>query len=108
MDECIAVLAENKEQPTDTLLIHLVKLQAIIEKIGQAPWHEECGNTIGSVRAPPTFYLKALQAQLQDIKAKIPPDIQGNRKKLFETVLPDFTYRCFYRCLTIASLQHRA
>ena len=104
MDECIAVLAENKEQPTDTLLIHLVKLQLIIERIGQAPWHEECGNTTGSVRAPPTFYLKALQAQLKDCKANIPPDVQGNRKKLSETIIPDFTYRCSYRCLTLADL----
>lgn len=104
MDECIAVLAEEKEQPTDTLLIHLVKSQIIIEKIGQAPWHEECGSITGSVRAPPTFYLKALQAQLQDCKANVPPDIQGNRKKLSETVLSDFTYRCSYRRVTLAAL----
>lgn len=104
MDECIAVLAANKEQSTDTLLIHLVKLQLIVEKIGQAPWHEGCEDATGSVRAPPTFYLKALQAQLQDYRANIPPDIQGNRKKLSETILPGITYRYSHRCPTFASL----
>lgn len=92
MDECIAVLAEKKEQSTDTLLIYLVKLQLIVEKIAQAPWHEGCEDAIDSVRAPPTFYLKALQAQLQDCKANIPPEIQGNRKNISGTILPDTTH----------------
>ena len=103
MDECIAVLAEKKEQSTDTLLIYLVKLQLMVEKIGQAPWHEGCEDATSSVRAPPTFYLKALQAQLQDYKANIPPEIQGNRKKLSETIKPDTPHRCAYRRPTFAS-----
>lgn len=93
MDECIAVLAENKEQPTDVLLIHLVKLQLLVEKVGQAPWYEGYGDATGSTVAPPTFYLKALQAQLQNLKEKIPPDIQRNGKKLSEIVRPDATYK---------------
>lgn len=78
LDECLAVLAENKEHPTDLLLVHLVKLQLLAEKVSQAPWHEGHGDAIGPTRAPPIFYLKALQAQLQDFKANISPEIRRN------------------------------
>lgn len=70
------MLAENKEHPTDLLLIHLVKSQLLAEKVSQAPWHEGHGDATGPTRAPPIFYLKALQAQLQDLKANISPEIQ--------------------------------
>lgn len=80
LDECVAVLAEKKEYPTDILLIHLVKSQIIAEKAGQAPWHEEQSEVSGSTKAPSTFYLKALQAQLQDFKVNIAPEIQTNGK----------------------------
>ena len=78
LDECVAVLGEKCEHPTDLLLIHLVKLQLVVEKAGQAPWHEERDDPNGSVRVPPIFYLKALQAQIQDFKTRIPPSLQGN------------------------------
>ncbi len=72
------MLAENKEYPTDTLLVQLVKLQLIVERVDQGPWHEEHNDSTGSIRAPPTFYLKALQMELQDFKVKVPPDLQTN------------------------------
>ena len=80
LDECVAVLAGNEDLPTDTLLAHLIKLQLIVEDVGRAPWHEGYDDATGSARAPPTFYLKALQAQLHAFKAKIPPGIQRNGK----------------------------
>lgn len=93
LDECVAVLAENEELPTDTLLVHLIKLQLIVEEVGRAPWHEGYGDATDSARAPPTFYLKALQAQLHDFKAKIPPGIQRNGKKRAWVVLSDAAYQ---------------
>lgn len=78
MDECIAVLTKNKERPSDAILIHLVKLQLIVENVGQASRHEGYDDATASTRAPPAFYLMALRAQLQDLKAKISPEIQGN------------------------------
>lgn len=81
MDECIAVLAKNKERPSDAILIHLVKLQLIVENVGQASRHEGYDDATASTRAPPAFYLMALRAQLQDLKAKISPEIQGNGGK---------------------------
>lgn len=81
MDECIAVLAEKEEYSTDILLVYLAKLQLIFEKAGRGQWYEEQNDAIDSTRAPPIFYLKALQAQLQDFKAYIPPKIQRNGMK---------------------------
>ena len=74
----MTVLAEKEEHPTDMLLIQLVKLQLIVEKVGHGPWHEEHDHVIGSSRAPPIFYLKALQGQLQEVKATVPPGIQAD------------------------------
>ena len=82
LDECVAVLTESKEQPTDALLIHLVRLQLMVEKAGQVLGPEEHGDATGSARAPPNFYLNALQSQFQDFKAKIPPDIQNESKRI--------------------------
>lgn len=107
LDECLTVLAENKEHPSDALLVQLVKLQIIVERVGQAPWHDEHGNAAGLARAPPTFYLKALQAQLQDFKSQIPTEIQKNGNSTSQSILPD-AYKWPYRSITLTALQYRA
>ena len=106
LDECIAVLGEKDEHPTDQLLVHLVKLQLVVEKAGQAPWHEERDDPNGSVRVPPIFYLKALQVQLQDFKTRIPPRIQGNGTCIHE-IAPLIAYKRFRRCFAPVHLQYR-
>lgn len=73
LDGCLVVLAENKEHPTDALLIELVQLQLIVEQLGQAPGYEGHDDSTSSAKAPPMFYLKALQAKLQDFKVKVSP-----------------------------------
>ena len=86
------VLAEEKEQPSDMLLTDLVRLQLIVEKVGRAPWHEGQNDATGSTRAPSIFYLKALQAQLQDFRMKICPEIQDNGMKALGVFLKIVTY----------------
>ena len=88
----MTVLAEEKEQPSDALLTDLVRLQLIVEKVGGAPWYEGQNDATGSTRAPSTFYLKALQAQLQDFKSKICPEIQDNGMKALGVFLQIVTY----------------
>ena len=78
LEDCVAVLAETNELPSDAILIQMVKLQLIVEKVRRGPWHEEHDDSTGFSRAPPIFYLKALQAQLQDFKARIPQQIERN------------------------------
>ena len=106
LDECIAVLGEKDEHPTDLLLIHLVKLQLLVEKAGQAPGHEERDDPNGSARVPPIFYLKALQAQIEDFKNRIPPSIQGNGA-YFQKITPLIAYKRFHRYLAPVHLQYR-
>ena len=106
LDECIAVLGEEDEHPTDLLLVHLVKLQLVVEKAVQAPWHEERDDPNGSVRVPPIFYLKALQAQLQDLKTRIPPSIQGNGAYIYE-IAPSNAYKRVDRCRAPVHVQYR-
>jgi hypothetical protein len=80
MDECLQTLAEKQECPADEVLVQQVKLQLIVEKVAQIPWHDgEIENT-ESIRAPPALYLKALQSQLQEVKRKLPPELQRNGK----------------------------
>ncbi len=107
LDECVAVLADNKELPTDTLLVHLVKLQLIVEEVGRAPWHEGYGDATRSARAPPTFYLKALQAQLHDFKAKIPLRFRGTVRKGLGLFYQTPLMKAF-RSVALISFQHRS
>ena len=82
----MAVLEEKKECPTDTLLIHMVKSQLIVEKVGQAPWHDGHDSATRSAKTPAVFYLNAMQAQIEELKVNIPPDIQRNGKEQFTIV----------------------
>ena len=82
LDECVTVLEEEKECPTDTLLVHLVKLQLIVEKVGQAPWHDGYDSTTRSAMTPAVFYVNAMQAQLQEVKANITHDNKTNSKEI--------------------------
>ena len=94
LDECITVLAENREYPSDALLVQLVKLQLIVEKVGHAPWHDGRGDTTGSARAPSIFYLKSLQAHLRDFKVNIPPEYQKNGKAMSQIIHRTLTGTC--------------
>ena len=80
MDECLQTLAEKQECPTDEVLVQQVRLQLIVEKVTQAPRYDgEIENT-ELIRAPPALYLKALQSQLQEVKRKLPSELQQNGK----------------------------
>ena len=76
LEDCVRMLAENKEQPTDSLLEQFVRLQLIVERAAHAPWHDGPANALVSLRAPVVFHLKALQAQLQDFKRDVPQDLR--------------------------------
>jgi len=80
MDECLQTLVEKQECPTDEVLVQQVRLQLIVEKVAQIPWHDGEIENAEPIRAPPTLYLKALQSQLQEVKHKLPPKLQRNGK----------------------------
>ena len=80
MDECLQILAEQKEYPTDLILVQHVRLQLIVEGVAQAPWND--GQTDGNrtIRVRSQFYLKALQERLREFKEQIPPELVQNRR----------------------------
>ena len=80
MNECLRTLEEVNEHPSDVLLAQLVHLQLIMEKAAQAPWNDPQMEQDYSPKAPPQFYLKALQERLLEFKQRIPQDLQRNGK----------------------------
>ena len=76
MDECLEILAQRKECPTDAILVQQVRLQLIIEKATQIPRSDVL--SIDVVKPPPAFYLKALKIQLQEVRNQIVVESQAN------------------------------
>jgi hypothetical protein len=80
MEECLQTLTEKQECPTDEVLVQQVRLQLIVDKVAQPPWHDGEIENAEPIRAPAAFYLKALQSQLQGEKSKLTPESQLNGK----------------------------
>jgi hypothetical protein len=78
LDECLQKLAESADHPNDILLVHVVRLQLILEKAVQIPVRNGYADAEDSGKPPFLFYMKALQSQLQDTKRDIPPDLLKN------------------------------
>lgn len=80
MDECLRVLDETQECLTDEILVQQVRLQLIVEKVTLSTSYEGAMETAGDIKAPPSFYLRALHSQLQEVKTKLSPQSQRNGK----------------------------
>jgi hypothetical protein len=80
MDDSLRLLSENKELPSDILLVLLIRIQLIKERIRHAPWNEASSDADTSVRAAPFFYLKALKEQMEDLKRENPTEFQDKCK----------------------------
>ncbi|KAF2493509.1 hypothetical protein BU16DRAFT_541190 [Lophium mytilinum] len=76
MNECLDVLAEVKEHPTDDTLVQLVRMQLIVDKAVQFSAHYgEIGSNDFS-QTPPSLYRLALQGQLQEIEKNVSGSFQ--------------------------------
>ena len=80
------MLEEQKDFPSDGLLVRLVRLRLIAEKVIDISWS---GMAEGDHFTRPlvTFYLKSLQAQLNDFKSSIPSELTDNRKSFVQDIL---------------------
>lgn len=74
LDECLRVLAAEKESPNDEVLVHIVRSQLIVERASQVPRSETEDDTNSCI----PFYIKALMTQLDDFKRQIPVEEQNN------------------------------
>ncbi|MCJ1378824.1 hypothetical protein MMC17_001923 [Xylographa soralifera] len=82
-DECVLVLEQEKEFPSDELLIQLVKLRLINEKVVGFP-HSGAPEGGGSTRLSAILYLKSLQAQLRTFKSSFLTDLTDDKSLLLE------------------------
>ena len=78
-DDCLRLLAES-EHPSDTLLAHTVRIQLIVERALQAPWHDPA--TAECSRAPSSFYIKSLERDLLETRQQVPADLLQNQTLL--------------------------
>ena len=75
--ECLGVLDKAHDHKNDTCATSLVRLQLIVERIGQGPWNNEFGTPEGfGSGPPPMLYVKSLQGQLKSFRSAVPPEVK--------------------------------
>jgi hypothetical protein len=77
MDDAIRILNEEKETELDILLTTQAKCHVIAYQITRpsAEWTTEHQSS----RAPPAYFIKAMQIQLQEIQQSLPAEIQESQ-----------------------------
>ncbi|TAQ89078.1 hypothetical protein B7494_g2583 [Chlorociboria aeruginascens] len=76
LDDCLILLEEKHDFPTDLLLVYLVRVQIICNRAANSTWNEIFGGAGSSV--PSYFYIKTLKSQLDDLERSIPPELKSN------------------------------
>ncbi|KAF3760415.1 hypothetical protein M406DRAFT_237312, partial [Cryphonectria parasitica EP155] len=82
LDECLESLSQEPEWVGDQSLVLLVKYQLVIDqmcgdKADQAPQHPQSRGA-----APPTFYIDALRAHVQNIGRQTPVELESEENVL--------------------------
>ncbi len=80
MEECLQALTKNPESTMDEILVNQVRLQSIADKVIQYTRFESGLDDGGSGKAPPAFYYKAFQSQVNEIKNNLPPAFLTDRE----------------------------
>jgi hypothetical protein len=78
MDDCLESLEKSADNPNDMQIVVSVRLQLIVEKLGQSPWHGK--NDILGLAVPPMLYIKALQDNMKDFKKTYARQLEENGK----------------------------
>lgn len=78
LDECLCVLEEKEDSPTDVLLVQLVRIQLLTNRILQAPWPDESYMLDGTSRLPHDAYIQIFELQLEEVKRSIPSTLISN------------------------------
>ena len=76
LDECLRLLEEKKDYPTDNLLVYLVRVQLICNQGAASTWNDIFGAV--ETRVPADFYVKTLKSQLDNLDRSIPPELKSN------------------------------
>ncbi|KAI1479165.1 hypothetical protein F4774DRAFT_383251 [Daldinia eschscholtzii] len=80
IDQCLRELETDHEYGTDSLLVHLIRIQHLSERISQlhAKDHDE-GELTGISRAPMSAYSSVLHAEMEKFKASLPHHLLSNK-----------------------------
>ena len=86
IDECCRSLEDSSEYPSDTRLVHLMRLRRIIEKMNQVYCSDELDLTLG-VQGPLGMYVKQLEGELHEARTALPSRLQQDSKFLLSVIL---------------------
>jgi hypothetical protein len=76
LDECLHLLEEKKEYPTDVVLVYLTRVQLICNKGVTSTINDLFGDA--EMRVPADFYVKSLKLQLGELERSVPPELNSN------------------------------
>ncbi|KAI8684842.1 hypothetical protein NCS57_00151300 [Fusarium keratoplasticum] len=80
IQECLGVLEREKEYPTDTRLVYLVRIQHLTERISQLNSPDDPAEEVaGLPTAPLSAYVSAFQGELDRIRNGLPPELKDDR-----------------------------
>lgn len=79
IDQCLRELETEQEYGTDSLLVHLVRIQHMSERISQlhAKDHDE-SELAGITRAPMSAYSSVFHSEIENFKASLPRHLLSN------------------------------
>lgn len=87
LEECLWILSASEEAPGDKVLVHMVRLQVILSRSFEAPWHDDFSSVKDDLaKAPMICYTSALNAQLNEYRSKLPDDLRENGMALYLNV----------------------
>ncbi|KAH7219297.1 hypothetical protein DER44DRAFT_805235 [Fusarium oxysporum] len=80
IQQCLAVLEQEREYNTDMRLVTLVRVQHLTERIAQlnAP-DDPAEEVVGLPAAPLSAYVSAFHGELDRIRNELPPELQNDR-----------------------------
>ncbi|KAI1374342.1 hypothetical protein F4677DRAFT_177188 [Hypoxylon crocopeplum] len=80
IDQCLRDLESDKEYETDTLLVHLVRIQHLSERIAQLHSKDQADIELaGIARAPVSAYSGMFHTELENFRASLPRHLLSNR-----------------------------
>ncbi|KAI1404292.1 hypothetical protein F4819DRAFT_136640 [Hypoxylon fuscum] len=80
IDQCLKELEEDQEYATDSLLVHLIRIQHLSERISQLNSKDQGNSELtGIARAPMSAYSGMFHTELENFKALLPPDLATNK-----------------------------
>lgn len=80
LEECITLLVDVKQYPTDSLLVYLTKVQLIDNQAVDSASDYLTGD---AKILPAGMFTKILTSQLDEYKSSIPAELHSNCKALF-------------------------